>query len=74
MDMDDEAIRAAIERARRLTEPEPEPYRSLAFRAPTPFSLQTEAASGRWNQSEPPGTSRVRTPDGAGPGTRSSPR
>jgi hypothetical protein len=31
--MDDNAIRAAIERARRLTEGESEPFRSLAFRA-----------------------------------------
>jgi hypothetical protein len=31
--MDDTAIRTAIERARRLTEAEPEPFRSLAFRA-----------------------------------------
>jgi hypothetical protein len=31
--MDDAEIRAAIERARRLTEAEPEPFRSLAFRA-----------------------------------------
>ncbi len=29
--MDDESIRQAIQRARRLTEPEPEPFRSLAF-------------------------------------------
>jgi len=33
MTPDDEAIRAAIQRARRLTESEPEPFRSLAFRA-----------------------------------------
>lgn len=31
--MDDDAIRAAIARARGLTEAEPEPFRSLAFRA-----------------------------------------
>lgn len=30
--IDDEAIRTAIERARRVCEGEPEPYRSLAFR------------------------------------------
>jgi hypothetical protein len=30
---DDDAIRAAVARARRLTEDEPEPFRSLAFRA-----------------------------------------
>src|SRR5687768_9249353 len=29
---DDDAIRAAIARARRLTEDQPEPFRSLAFR------------------------------------------
>lgn len=29
--LSDEALRSAIERARRLCEPEPEPYRSLAF-------------------------------------------
>jgi hypothetical protein len=33
MNQDDDAIRTAIERARRLTEAEPEPFRSLAFRA-----------------------------------------
>jgi hypothetical protein len=31
--MDDEAIRTAIGRARRLAEDEPEPFRSIAFRA-----------------------------------------
>lgn len=32
MPLDDDAIRAAIARARRLTEAEPEPFRTLAFR------------------------------------------
>lgn len=44
--MDDEAIRAAIERARRLSEGEPEPFRSIAFGTVLEFLLRGAPAAG----------------------------
>ncbi len=42
--MDDDAIRHAIQRARSLTEDQPEPFRSLAFRAVLEALLRPQAA------------------------------
>src|SRR5438105_501504 len=40
----DDDLRAALERARRLTDTEPEPYRSLAFKALLDFLINTGGA------------------------------
>ncbi len=55
--MDDDAIRHAIQRARALTEDQPEPFRSLAFRAVLEALLRTPAidpASARHGPSPSP--------------------
>jgi len=43
--VDDDAIRAAVQRARRLAEGEPEPFRSIAFRTVLEHLLRAEPAS-----------------------------
>ena len=52
--MDDDAIRAAIQRARRLSESEPEPFRSLAFRAVLDLLLRGGAVSPPAPSTPPP--------------------
>src|SRR5438105_714708 len=39
----DEELRAAVERARRLSEPEPEPFRSAAFRTLLDYLINNRA-------------------------------
>jgi hypothetical protein len=53
--LSDEALRAAIARARRLSESEPEPYRSLAFRTILQYLLPYvgEAGDGHMNVPAP---------------------
>jgi hypothetical protein len=50
----DEALRAVIERARRLAEPEPEPYRSLTFRTLLDYLLCNGAIPPEPRVSVPP--------------------
>lgn len=50
----DEALRAVIERARRLAEPEAEPFRSLAFRTVLDYLLCNGAVSSEPRPTAPP--------------------
>lgn len=43
--VDDDAIRAAVQRARRLSEDEPEPFRSIAFRTVLEHLLRSAPAA-----------------------------
>ena len=50
----DEALRAVVERARRLAEPEPEPFRSLAFRTLLDYLLSNGAGAAEPHPTVPP--------------------
>ena len=52
--IDDEAIRQAIQRARRLSESEPEPFRSLAFRTVLEHLLRGGSAAPSVAAAAPP--------------------